>query len=191
MSTFFWPLVIACASLFGCATSQSPQPVRRALMDPTRRPLAPLLPRSRTAMKALIGVLLATVVTGSGCAKTDWIDRTLVTVDVTGRWTGKWFGASGVGGGGDFRMTLQQTGPKAAGNVEMNGVADSYNWNGPIVGAVKGDVLSFSNGRMTGEVTVAEDEMSGTVTFTPVSASGCCPGGSLLGTRTLKLQRQP
>jgi hypothetical protein len=52
-------------------------------------------------------------------------------------------------------------------------------------------VLSFSNGRMTGEVTVAEDEMSGTVIFTPVSASGCCPGGSLLGTRTLKLQRQP
>ena len=160
-------------------------------MDPTRRPARPLLPRSCTAMKALIGALLATVVTGSGCAKTDWIDRTLVTVDVTGRWTGKWFGASGVGGGGDFGMTLQQTGPKATGNVELTGVADSYNWNGLIVGAVKGDVLSFSNGRMTGEVTVAEDEMSGTVTFTPVSASGCCPGGSLLGTRTLKLQRQP
>ena len=65
-------------------------------MDPTRRPARPLL-RSLTAMKALIGVLLATVVTGSGCAKTDWIDRTLVTVDVTGRWTGKWFGGSGGG----------------------------------------------------------------------------------------------
>jgi hypothetical protein len=160
-------------------------------MDPTRRPLAPLLPRSRTAMKALIGVLLATVATGSGCAKTDWIDRTLVTVDMTGRWTGKWFGASGVGGGGDFGMTIQQTGPKATGNVEMNGVADSYNWNGDIVGTVKGDVLSFGRRGIQGEVTVAEDEMSGTVIFTPVSASGCCPGTSLFGTRLLKLQRQP
>jgi hypothetical protein len=142
-------------------------------------------------MMRLIGLLIATTLE-TGCAtKEDWIDRTQVTVDVTGRWTGKWFGSSGVGGGGDFGITLQQTGPKATGNVELTGVADSYNWNGPIVGAVKGDVLSFSNGRMTGEVTVAEDEMSGTVIFNPVSASGCCPGGSLLGTRMLKLQRQP
>ena len=102
---------------------------------------------------------------------------------VRGQWGG-W-------GGGDFGRTLQQTGPKAAGKDEMNGVADSYNWNGDIVGTVKGDVLSFGKRGIQGEVTVAEDEMSGTVTFTPVSASGCCPGGSLLGTRTLKLQRQP
>src|SRR5262245_4365094 len=105
---------------------------------------------------------------GAGCARPDWIEQTLVTVDVTGRWAGKWFGSRGGGGGGDFGLTLQQTGPKATGKVELTGVADAYNWNGPIVGTVKGDVLSFSNGRVQGEVTVAEDEMSGTVTFTPV-----------------------
>jgi hypothetical protein len=36
-------------------------------------------------MKLIVGLLAAvTLVFGSGCAKTDWIDRTLVTVDVTG-----------------------------------------------------------------------------------------------------------
>ena len=159
-------------------------------MDPTQWPLALVLQRSRTAMKALIGVLLATAVTGSGCAKTDWIDRTLVTVDVTGRWTGKWSGGTG---GGDFRMTLEQTGPKVTGNVELTGAADSYNWNGPIAGTVKGDVLNFSrwDQRLQAEVRVAENEMAGTVTFTPVSVSGCCPGREMLGARTLTLQRQP
>jgi len=159
-------------------------------MDPTRWPLARSSP-APAAMKALIGLLtVATLLIGSGCAKQDWIDRTLVTVDVTGRWTGKWFGGSG---GGDFGMTLEQTGPKVTGSVELTGAADSYNWNGPIAGTVKGDVLSFSqwHQRVQGEVTVAENEMSGTVTFTPVSMSGCCPGREMMGTKTLKLQRQP
>jgi hypothetical protein len=40
-------------------------------------------------MKALVGILItATLVFSTGCAKTDWIDRTLVTVDVTGAWSG-------------------------------------------------------------------------------------------------------
>ena len=40
-------------------------------------------------MKRLIGLLIATTLEiGSGCAKPDWIDGTLVTVDVTGTWTG-------------------------------------------------------------------------------------------------------
>jgi hypothetical protein len=35
-------------------------------------------------MKAIVGVLTAILLTaGSGYAKTDWIERTLVTVDVT------------------------------------------------------------------------------------------------------------
>jgi len=90
-------------------------------------------------------------------------------------------------------MTLEQTGPKVTGNVELLGVADSYNWNGPVAGTVRGDVLSFSrwDTRLQGEVTVAEEEMSGTVTFTPVSVSGCCPGRKMMGTKTLKLRRQP
>ena len=40
-------------------------------------------------MKTLIGLLVATTLAiGSGCVKQDWIDRTLVTVDVTGTWVG-------------------------------------------------------------------------------------------------------
>jgi len=39
-------------------------------------------------------------------------------------------------------MTLEQTGPKVTGNVELVGVADSYNWNGPVAGTVRGDVLA-------------------------------------------------
>jgi hypothetical protein len=35
-------------------------------------------------MKAALGVIAAAVVFASGCAQKDWIDRTLVTVDVTG-----------------------------------------------------------------------------------------------------------
>jgi len=126
-------------------------------------------------MKIAPLILVAGLVCGSGCAKPDWIQQTLVTVDVTGRWTGKWFGA---GGGGDFGMTLQQDGPKATGNIELTGW-DAHNWNGPITGTVRGDVLSFRrwDGRVQGEVLLAEDKMSGTVTFTPVSASGAARGG--------------
>jgi len=35
----------------------------------------------------VIGVALALA---SGCAQSDWIDRTLVTVNVTGEWRGDW-----------------------------------------------------------------------------------------------------
>jgi hypothetical protein len=47
-------------------------------------------------MKTIAGVLIvAAVVLGSGCARSDWIERTLVTADVTGTWSGS------TGGGGD------------------------------------------------------------------------------------------
>ena len=126
----------------------------------------------------------------SGCARADWIERTLVTVDVTGRWTGTW---SGSGTADVFEMTLQQTGPKATGAVSVPGGALAHDLSGPIVATISGDVVSFSrpDGRLRGDVTVAGDEMSGSVTLTPMSQSGCCPGGSMAGTKTVKLRRQP
>ena len=53
-------------------------------------------------------------------------------------------------------------------------------WNGLIEGTISGDVLKFArpDGRLSGEVIVAGDEMSGTVTFGGVR-------------RALRLQRQP
>jgi hypothetical protein len=118
----------------------------------------------------------------SGCApRADWIEGTLVTVDVTGRWTGGTWSQSAVGGGtgGAFEMTLRQTGPKMTGDVSLTG-GNAHFWSGPIEGTVTGDVLKFSrpDGRLRGEVIVAGDEMSGAVDF-----------GS--GTKPLRLQRQP
>jgi hypothetical protein len=43
-------------------------------------------------------LILATLAFGAGCAKSDWIERTLVTVDVTGTWNGPFRGSSGTGG---------------------------------------------------------------------------------------------
>jgi hypothetical protein len=52
------------------------------------RPVLPLA-ISVTGMKTLAAMsIAATLLVGVGCAKTDWIDRTLVTVDVTGTWSG-------------------------------------------------------------------------------------------------------
>ena len=39
-------------------------------------------------MRAALGVLGVALMLASGCAQKDWIDRTLVTVDVTGVWEG-------------------------------------------------------------------------------------------------------
>ena len=134
----------------------------------------------------MAAIFLCSLVVAAGCAGTDWITATIVTVDVTGKWSGTWSGS----GGGDFELTLQQTGPKARGELRLTGAETLY-WNGEIVGTVGGDVLSFGrwDGRLRGEVTVAGDEMSGTVTFTPLSTSACCPGAYTHGTKTLTLKR--
>jgi hypothetical protein len=56
-------------------------------------------------MRTIAGLLLAaTLAFGSGCARSDWIDRTLVTVDVTGVWDGSW--TIGPRGNGTMELTL-------------------------------------------------------------------------------------
>lgn len=126
--------------------------------------------------RAFIGVLA--VLIASGCAqRADWIGGTLVTVDVTGRWVGSWNVPLVAG---ELDMTLSQTGPKATGHVSLTG-KNAPPFSGPVEGTVTGDVLKFyrSDGQLKGEVIVAGDEMSGTVTF------------GAFGTNTLRLQRQP
>ena len=132
-------------------------------MDPTRWPLG-RSSRSSTVMKAFIGLLIATtLVVGSGCAKQDWIDRTLVTVDVTGTWSG------GVGSG-TIRLDLEQQGSTVNGFVgypEAPSVSTGIYVRGPVVGTVAGDVFRFrdSRGALEGELTVSGDEMNGTVSL--------------------------
>jgi hypothetical protein len=58
--------------------------------------------------------LLALLIVVSGCARSDWIDRTLVTVDVTGTWQGD--ASLGSGGSGHslmFEFTLEQHGRRS------------------------------------------------------------------------------
>ena len=101
----------------------------------------------------VIGVALVLV---SGCAQKDWIDRTLVTVDVTGVWRGTY-------GIEPFEVTLQQSGPKVTGQFTMR-TGGQGPLSGPIEGTITGDILRFrdSRGRVVVEAQVNGDEMTGT-----------------------------
>jgi hypothetical protein len=111
----------------------------------------PLLTR-----RLAVGLLLFIV---SGCAqRTDWVEGTLVTVDVTGVWKGRVTPSVAIGGlSGEFEMTLAQRGPKVTGDGRIRAQQLS------IEGTVRGDVFSFSDleGRLRGQATVIGDQMSG------------------------------
>ena len=100
--------------------------------------------------RAIALALLATFSLGSGCAKPDWIQQTLVTVNVTGTWQS--FDAIYI------ELTLEQQGQKVTGSV-----LKPKHLAGPIEGTVTGDELKISrkNGIFDGEMTVSGDEMSG------------------------------
>ncbi len=72
-------------------------------------------------MKPLGAILVAAMLTcSSGCAKPDWIERTLVTVDVTGVWYGDAEAATGYART-DVRLDLKQGGPKVKGSMRARG----------------------------------------------------------------------
>ena len=58
-------------------------------------------------------ILVVMLACASGCARPDWIERTLVTVDVTGVWYGEAQGAWNIQP--YVWLDLQQGGPKANG----------------------------------------------------------------------------
>ena len=121
-------------------------------------------------------VLTALLVTGSGCARHDWIDQTLVTVDVTGVWRGAFARAGAGGGKSNVELTLQQSGPKV--NGQLKGIETGG--SGLVEGTVNGDMFRFRTGRgdVTGELQVNGDEMAGPVTMS-------------FGQGSVTLQRQP
>ena len=142
---------------------------RRAPHGRDRMAARPLLSLPHAAMKRLIGLLIATtLVIGSGCAKQDWIDRTLVTVDVTGTWSGSTGGSAS--SPGDLLFELKQHGEKVKGSV-LFGRGGYIPLGGagpePLTGTVSGDVFRFSaaRGAIDGELKVSEDEMHGLVSF--------------------------
>jgi len=112
-------------------------------------------------MKIIAGVLIAAALTlGSGCARSDWIDRTLVTVDVTGTWYGRF---PGTGILGDVFLELEQQGATVKGFMRTGGPGYGGVTSGPIDGTVAGDVFRFKDkrGNLDGELTVSGDEMNG------------------------------
>src|SRR5712691_3445487 len=66
--------------------------------------------KARTVTRVLIAAVLAV---GLGCAKADWIDRTLVTETVAGAWTGSMVSPDGQPMiSQEVRLELQQEGPR-------------------------------------------------------------------------------
>jgi len=123
-------------------------------------------------MKAKLAALALALLAGvSGCAKSDWIERTLVTVDVTGTWSGRVAARGGAISGptGTLWFDLEQKGATVNGHLKYLGAVgpelppDST----PIEGTVTGDVFRFKLGTAgrigEGELTVTGDEMAGQV----------------------------
>jgi hypothetical protein len=114
-------------------------------------------------------LVAATLIFAAGCAKQDWIDRTLVTVDVTGTWYGGVRGSSMI-----LLFELEQQGATVKGSVQF-----APGTRGDIEGTLAGDVFRFRNARanVEGEMTVSGDEMSGRIS------------GGYLGTRQISVRR--
>jgi hypothetical protein len=118
-------------------------------------------------MKTVVRVILvALLVCGSGCTTPpDWIERTLVTVDVTGTWYGV-SPVKGVTAYPDLWLELQQEGPKAKGSTRAYNFAGTEpGLSGLIEGTIAGDVFTFrqTNGPLVGEFTVSGNELTGEI----------------------------
>ena len=114
-----------------------------------------------TAACALLVIALAVT---AGCAQKDWIDRTLVTENVTGAWAGS------MGAMDDLRFDLKQEGARVAGSFRTGGRSASLIGasSGALEGSVAGDVFTFkeARGMFQGEATVSSDEMKGQINAT-------------------------
>ena len=109
-------------------------------------------------------ILVAVLACGSGCARRDWVEQTLVTVDVTGTWRSTT--------GGLLELTLEQQGSRVRGSMRLIGNPGITNLSGPIDGTVSGDTFSFRGPSTTGEMTVNGDEMIGAVRGIGTAAAG-------------------
>ena len=114
-------------------------------------------------MQTMVRIVVATtlVLDGCGCAKTDWIDRTLVTVDVTGTWSGTMMaaGSGGAGGVRDVVFELAQKGLTVKGTMRVTPRGQAPD---TLEGTVAGDVFRFKDPRATweGELTISGEEMA-------------------------------
>jgi hypothetical protein len=115
-------------------------------------------------------ILVAALASGSGCATPpDWIQRTLVTVDVTGHWHGATLAGSGTSFKPEVWLDLQQEGPKVKGSIQWRDFWGTRRSTSPgsIEGSISGDVFNFkqTDGPGRGELTVRGDDMTGEVSI--------------------------
>ena len=111
-------------------------------------------------------VLVATLACGSGCTRPDWIEQTLVTVDVTGTWQST--------KGGLFEFELNQQGAQVKGAYR---IVLGQSISGAIEGTVEGDMFRFRQtsgtyGPVQGEMRVSGEEMSGRLDATITASTG-------------------
>jgi hypothetical protein len=124
-------------------------------------------------MRTIAWILMAAALAiGWGCATPpDWIQRTLVTVDVTGHWHGVTLAGSGTQFKPEVWLDLQQEGPKVKGFVvwrDFEGLGSRRSTSPrAIEGTISGDVFSFkqTDGPGRGELTVRGDDMTGEVSI--------------------------
>jgi len=111
-------------------------------------------------------LLVLAIVSTLACAQKDWIDRTLVTVDVNGTWQGTFTKDNIL-----VRLELEQQGGTVKGLLRLVSGSSANvagTRDGPIEGTVAGDVFRFrqTSGRAEGELrVVSEDEMDGRATI--------------------------
>jgi hypothetical protein len=117
-------------------------------------------------MRSISALLLVTALaSGAGCVRTDWIDRTLVTVDVTGTWYGSTSGAPK----SEFMLELEQQGSTVKGSAKGTGGGSGGIGTRPvpIKGIVAGDMFRFrqTDGNLESELMISSDEMNGRVSL--------------------------
>jgi hypothetical protein len=118
-------------------------------------------------MRIAVGRLIAWAVAGLilsasfACARSDWIQSTLVTVEVSGEWQGNITRPAGAYGPGLIYLTFRQSGHKVTGTFSLG-----VNKDVPLEGTISVDVLRFQGrgGLVTAELQVNGDDMSGTGT---------------------------
>jgi hypothetical protein len=114
-------------------------------------------------MKAIARVILAAALaSGSGCARGDWIERTLLTVNVTGVWYGELRTAVQRM---ELSIDLRQEGPAVEGSLLGKGFVPVLlrDVPGRVEGTVRGQAFEVrrTDGPLRAEMTVTGDEMTG------------------------------
>jgi hypothetical protein len=149
-------------------------------MDLTRWPLARSFPRPHAPRKRLIGLLIATTLAIAGCANSDRIEQTPLTVDVSGIWSGVVEGA-----GTDVSFDLEQHGSTVEGAMEGEAGEMRVAGGSTIVGIIAGDVFQFKNtrGDVQGELQISGDEMTGTMARVGPGAAATAGGACAITLR--------